>query len=107
MVENEEPFVGIPVFIRGDMNGWDEVNQLSYAGASSYTVEINLTVGDWSTINLGAPTETKVVTLDSPLLLVQDSQDNLSVTIVDDGVYIVTVAGPDPTTPTINISKKL
>ena len=97
------------------MNSWGEVDQLSYAGASSYSVEVNLTAGDygfkiasgdWSTFNLGAPADTNVVTLDSPLTLVQGSNDNLSVTIVDDGVYIVTVTGPDPTEPTVNISKK-
>ncbi|PKI16589.1 alpha-1,6-glucosidase domain-containing protein [Colwellia sp. 12G3] len=110
-----EMFGATSVFIRGDMNGWGEVDVLGYDGSSSYSVEINLTAGDygfkvasgdWSTFNLGAPAETNVVTLDSTLTLVQDSQDNLSVTIVDDGVYIVTVAGPDPTAPTINISKK-
>jgi len=115
-IYSAEMFGVTPVFIRGDMNGWGEVDLLNYDGASSYSVEINLTAGDygfkvasgdWSTINLGAPADTTVVTLDSPLLLVQDSQDNLSVTIVDDGVYIVTVAGPNPTIPTINISKKL
>jgi hypothetical protein len=25
----------------------------------------------------------------------------------EDGVYIITVTGPDPTAPTVNISKKL
>jgi pullulanase len=103
------------VYIRGDMNGWGEVDLLNYDGASSYSVEINLAAGDygfkvasgdWSTVNLGAPADTNVVTLDSPLLLVQDSQDNLSVSIAEDGDYIVTVAGPNPNTPTITMSKK-
>jgi pullulanase len=111
-----EMFAATPVFIRGDMNSWGEVDVLGYDGSSSYSVEINLTAGDygfkvasadWSTVNLGAPAETNLVSLDLPLTLVQDSQDNLSVTIVDDGVYIVTIAGPNPTTPTISISKKL
>ena len=110
-----EMFGATPVFIRGDMNDWGEVDLLNYDGASSYSVEINLTAGDygfkvasgdWSTVNLGAPADTNVVTLDSPLVLVQDSQDNLSVTITEAGDYIVTVAGPNPLTPTINISKK-
>ncbi|MFT5759498.1 MAG: pullulanase [Alteromonadaceae bacterium] len=114
-IYSAEMFGTTQVFIRGDMNSWGEVDVLSYDGLSRYSVEINLTAGDygfkvasadWSTFNLGAPADTNVVTLDSPLLLVQDSQDNLSVTIVDDGVYIVTVAGPDPTTPTITINKK-
>ncbi len=110
-----EMFGATPVYIRGDMNGWGEVDLLNYDGASSYSVEINLSAGDygfkvasadWSTVNLGAPADTNVVTLDSPLLLVQDSQDNLSITITEDGDYIVTVAGPNPQTPTISISKK-
>ena len=62
--------------------------------------------GDWSTVNLGAPTDTNMVTLDSPLVLVQDSQDNLSLTITEAGDYIITVAGPNPNTPTITVSKK-
>jgi pullulanase len=114
-IYSAEMFGATPVFIRGDMNSWGEVDQLSYAGAGSYSVEVNLTAGDygfkiasadWSTFNLGAPADTNVVSLDSPLTLVQGSNDNLSVTIVDDGVYIVTVTGPDPTEPTVNISKK-
>jgi pullulanase len=110
-----EMFGETSVYIRGDMNGWGEVDLLNYDGASSYSVEINLAAGDygfkvasgdWSTVNLGAPADTNVVTLDSPLLLVQDSQDNLSVSIAEDGDYIVTVAGPNPNTPTITMSKK-
>ncbi len=110
-----EMFGETSVYIRGDMNGWGEVDLLNYDGASSYSVEINLAAGDygfkvasgdWSTVNLGAPTDTNMVTLDSPLVLVQDSQDNLSLTITEAGDYIITVAGPNPNTPTITVSKK-
>jgi pullulanase len=114
-IYSAEMFGATPVYLRGSMNGWGAVDLLSYAGASSYSVEVNLTAGDyefkvadsdWTTFNLGAPADTNVVTLDSPLILLQGG-GNLSVTIVDDGIYIVTVTGPDPTAPTVNISKKL
>jgi pullulanase len=115
-IYSAEMFGNTTVFIRGDMNGWGEVDNLSYDGASSYSVEINLAAGDygfkvasgdWSTFNLGAPAETNIVTIDSPLTLVQDSQDNLSLSIAEAGDYIFTVAGPNPQIPTITVSKKL
>lgn len=113
-IYSAEMFGATPVYLRGSMNGWSAVDLLSYAGASSYSVEVNLTAGDyefkvadsdWTTFNLGAPADTNVIALDSPLILLQGG-GNLSVTIVDDGAYIFTVTGPDPTEPTVNISKK-
>ena len=66
------------------MHSWDEVDVLGYDSSSSYSVEINLTTGDygfkvvsgdWSTLNLGATAETSFVTLDLPLTSVKNCTD--------------------------------
>jgi len=110
-----EMFGDTTVYIRGGMNGWGEVDALSYTDNSMYSVEIDVAAGDyefkvasgdWSTFNLGAPSETNVISLGSPLALVQNSQDNLSLSITDAGIYIFTVSGPNPEEPTVTVTKK-
>jgi pullulanase len=103
------------VYIRGDMNGWGEVDAVTYQGNASYAVEIDLAAasygfkvasGDWSTFNLGAGTDGGVVNLDQPLRLAQGSNDNLSFVAAEAGIYIFTVTGPNPSAPTVTVTKK-
>ena len=110
-----EMFGSTATFIRGDMNGWGEVDTLTYQGNSLYSVEIALTVqdynfkvasADWSTINLGAQSESNVVDTGEAYSLVSNSNDNLFVSIAEAGIYVFTVAGPNPQTPTITLTKK-
>jgi pullulanase len=110
-----EMFGDTTVYIRGGMNGWGEIDNLTYTGNSMYSVEIEIATGDyefkvasadWSTFNLGAPGDANVVSLGSPLTLVQNSQDNLSLSIVDAGIYIFTVSGPNPEEPKVMVTQK-
>ena len=110
-----EMYAGTPVFVRGSMTGdWGAVDELNYLGNSSYSVEIDLDaetyefkVADavWGDINMGAG-EISAVTIGLAALLVQSSQSDLSITIAEAGTYIFTVAGPNPQSPTVTITKK-
>ncbi|KMT63777.1 alpha-1,6-glucosidase domain-containing protein [Catenovulum maritimum] len=68
-IVNEEPFVGTPVYLRGDMNGWGTTDELIYQGGRIYTLATDLTAGsygfkiassDWSTVDLGAAADTAI-----------------------------------------------
>lgn len=109
-----EMFGATTAFIRGTINGWSEDDPLTYQGNSSYSAEISIAAGDytfkvastdWSTINLGA-NENAVIDLDRPYSLVSDSQTNISLSIAETGIYIFTVAGPNPDEPTVKVVKK-
>ena len=114
-VHKAEMFNDTSVYIRGDMNGWGEVDAVTYQGNASYAVEIDLAAAsygfkvasaDWSTFNLGAGTDGGVVNLDQPLRLAQGSNDNLSFVAAEAGIYIFTVTGPNPSAPTVTVTKK-
>ena len=115
-VHKSQMFEDSTVYIRGDMNGWGEVDILTYQGNASYSVEIALTAAsygfkvasaDWSTFNIGAGDSGGVVNLDQPLTLLRDSNDNLSFVADEDATYVFTVTGPNPGAPTVTVSKKL
>ncbi len=110
-----EMFGATEVFIRGGINGWGTDDMLTYQGNSTYAVEIAVDAGthefkaassDWSTINLGAMAEDKQVTIGVPYNLVSGSNDNLTMTFDETATYVFTVAGPDPTKPTVTVIKK-
>ena len=114
-VHKSQMFAETPVYIRGDMNGWGEVDSVTYQGNASYSVEIELAAasygfkvasGDWSTFNLGAGPDGGVVNIDQPLSLLQGSNDNLSFVAPEAASYIFTVTGPNPNNPTVTVSKK-
>ncbi|WP_077338191.1 alpha-1,6-glucosidase domain-containing protein [Pseudocolwellia agarivorans] len=110
-------FGNTTTFIRGDMNGWGEVDTLVYQSASNYSVEIDLTANtvynfkvasaDWSTINLGAQSNNLSLMVDSTYELVANSNDNINITVAETGTYLFNVTGPNPNTPTITVTKKL
>ncbi|MDT0594460.1 alpha-1,6-glucosidase domain-containing protein [Glaciecola petra] len=111
-----EAFFGeTPVYIRGGMNGWGEVDQLEYQGAGVYSVNIALDAADvdfkvassdWSTINLGAVDEnSNGVTVDQPYTLFRDANSqNMSISISEAGTYEFKVVGPDANAPTLTVS---
>jgi pullulanase len=112
-VYSAEMFGATTVFIRGAMNGWGEVDALTYQGNSQYSVDIAIDAGsyefkvasaDWATFNLGA-SEDNNVGLDSPYLLTQGSNDNLLITIEESATYQFSVQGPNPESPTVTVSK--
>jgi hypothetical protein len=112
-ISDGRPFGAAIPLLRGDMNGWDESTPLTLTGASDYIVVVDLTAGtygfkiataDWATVNLGAATADDItVSLGSAVNLAQDSQDNFSLTIVDDGSYVFVVDASDPAAPTLTV----
>ena len=114
-VYKSEMFGDTSVYIRGDMNGWGEVDTLTYQGNASYSVEIELAAAsygfkvasaDWSTFNLGAGSDGGVVNLDQSLTLSAGSNDNLSFSVDEVATYVFTVTGPNPNAPTVTVTKK-
>jgi hypothetical protein len=113
LVSDGRPFGAAVPLLRGDMNGWDESTPVTLTGISDYIAVVDLTAGtygfkiataDWATVNLGAATADDIaVGLGSAVNLAQDSQDNFSLTIVDDGSYVFVVDASDPAAPTLTV----
>lgn len=111
---NTEPYGDTTVLLRGDMNGWDESTPLSFDGSGVYSVVVDLAVGtygfklasgDWSTVNLGAPSAAEIeVTIDVVKPLLPGSNDNLSVSITEAGLYKFELDAIDTEAPTLLIS---
>lgn len=113
-VRDEVPFGATAVFLRGDMNGWDESTELVYDTNGEYTVTVDLVAGtygfklasaDWSTVNLGAISAADAaVVLDTPEDLLPGSNDNLSIEITVDGRYVFTLDAYYPDTPVLTVT---
>ena len=113
-VHYEEVFYGSTALLRGDMNGWDESTAFNYDGSGMYSVTVNLTAGtygfkvassDWATINLGAASAADAtVELGVAEALVQDSQDNFSLTVDADGDYDFVIMPGDYETPELTVT---
>ncbi|GAA6183172.1 pullulanase-type alpha-1,6-glucosidase [Aliiglaciecola sp. NS0011-25] len=111
-VFSTEFFADTSVYIRGSMNGWGEVDVLSYDGAGEYSVQINLEAGsyefkvasaDWSTVNLGAAEESTSIDLGTPLGLLYNAS-NLMLEIESAGLYQFKVSGPDPEAAVVTVT---
>ena len=111
-IKNEEPFVGTSVFIRGGMNGWGEVNELAYIGGGQYRVTFNIEAGtqefkvassDWSTVNMGAPSDDKEVLVGEEQLLLVGSNDNLTMTFPTTGEYTFILNAANLNEPTLSV----
>ncbi|MBL4909481.1 MAG: DUF3372 domain-containing protein [Alteromonadaceae bacterium] len=111
-IKNEEPFIGTPIFIRGGMNGWGEVNELAYIGGGQYSVTFNIDAGtqdfkiasgDWSTVNMGAPSNDKEVFIGENQLLVSGSNDNLTMTFPTTGEYTFIFNASNLAEPTLSV----
>jgi hypothetical protein len=113
LVSDGRPYGASTLLLRGDMNGWDESTPMTLTGIDDYIVVVDLTAGtygfkvataDWATVNLGAATADDItVSLDTAVNLLQGSNDNLSLTIVDDGSYVFVVNASDPGAPTLTV----
>ena len=116
-VENEEPFVGTPVYLRGGFNGWGTDNEFEYQGSRIYAEDIELTEGsyefkvatdDWSTVNLGAVSadvEDRRVELGETVALAP-SNDNLFIDVVDEEAYVFVFDASDLNAPTLKVFKQ-
>lgn len=106
------PYGDTVAYIRGGMNGWGEVDALSYVGDGVYQVAIAMVAGsyefkvasaDWSTINNGAAADDIEVIEGEDKILVPGSNDNLSLTITTDATYIFSLDASDTSVPILNV----
>jgi pullulanase len=108
-----EMFADTTVFIRGSMNGWGEIDTLTYNGDGSYEADIGIDSGsyefkvassDWATVNLGAVGDDTGVTLSEAKTLAVGG-NNLAITFENSATYRFTVSGPDPSIPTVTVTE--
>ncbi|QLE84096.1 DUF3372 domain-containing protein [Shewanella sp. Scap07] len=112
-VYEAEMFGSNTVYVRGGMNGWGEVDVLSYQGMSVYSVDIDLAAGDnefkiatgdWSTVDLGAAAEQENVSLNVGQTLAVKGA-NMHLDVAEAGSYRFTVTGPDAKAPRLTVTK--
>lgn len=87
-VRYEAPYYGTAIYLRGDMNGWGTTDELTYLGDGKYSVSVNIseakTYGfkvasaDWSTVNIGAPSDDNDVLTGEEQLMEVGSNTNFS-----------------------------
>ncbi|WP_144213434.1 alpha-1,6-glucosidase domain-containing protein [Shewanella donghaensis] len=113
MVNKTEMFGANIVYIRGGMNGWGEVDALTYQGSSVYTVDITLeagdnefkiATGDWSTVDFGAAADDETVN-ESEMKSLVSKGNNMHFDVVDAGTYRFTVTGPSSSSPILSVTK--
>lgn len=106
------PYGDTVAYIRGGMNGWGEVDAMSYVGDGVYQVAIDIAAGsyefkvasaDWSTINNGAPADDNEVIEGEDKTLVPGSNDNLVITIATDATYIFSLDASDTSAPVLHV----
>lgn len=107
-----EPYGDTTVYVRGEMNGWGEVDSFSYQGNGVYRAKITLAAGtygfkvasgDWSTVNLGAPADSNAVIVGEDFTLLPGSNDNLSIAIATDATYIFSLDASDTDNPVLHV----
>ncbi|PMG44426.1 pullulanase-type alpha-1,6-glucosidase [Shewanella sp. 10N.286.52.B9] len=112
-VNKTEMFGTNTVYIRGGMNGWGEVDALTYQGSSVYHVDIALEAGnhefkiataDWSTVDFGAIAGEETV-LEGEMKSLASKGANKNFNAADAGTYRFTVTGPSVSSPTLSVTK--
>ena len=110
-VDNEEPFFGTTVFVRGSLNGWGEDDPMDYTIGGQYSRTIDVTAGsyefkvasaDWSTVDFGSADADVNVTVGQSKALAAGGS-NMTVTFADDGQYTFVFDASDKAAPTLSI----
>lgn len=106
------PYGETTVYLRGNMNGWGELNPLQYDGAGVYSVTLNLAVSpdhefkiasaDWTTVDFGSADQN--VSLDTDKTL-NAGGSNLKMQITEQADYKVSFTATDPAAPVLRVSK--
>ncbi len=108
-IQVEEPFPGTSVYLRGSMNDWGESDAFTYEGSGIYSIEVELSAGDyefkvasadWSTVNYGS--NGSAVEVGSEYSLVVGA-GNLAINIPSDGSYIFTFNATDTANATLSV----
>ena len=109
------PYGDTVVYVRGGMNGWGEVDAFTYLGEGMYQARITMSAGDygfkvasgdWSTVNNGAPAGDSAVTEGQAKVLVPGSNDNLSISIANDGTYLFTLDASNTASPVLTVKNE-
>ncbi|WP_171022315.1 alpha-1,6-glucosidase domain-containing protein [Thalassotalea litorea] len=105
------PYGDTTIFVKGDMNGWQNDDAMTYVGDGVYELDISLTAGDyyfkvadadWAAVNLGAPSTDPVVIGDDKVLLPY-SNDNLLISLTDDTTYTFRLDASNPDAPVLTV----
>lgn len=104
------PYGDTTVFVRGDMNGWGAVDDLSYQGNGVYQVAIELVADtsynfkiasvDWSTVDFGSDV---AAVIEGEVKDLARAAGNLLFTPTLDGVYVFELNAFDPEAPTLKV----
>ncbi|MEL7294993.1 MAG: alpha-1,6-glucosidase domain-containing protein, partial [Pseudomonadota bacterium] len=117
MIENEEPYVGTPVYLRGAMNDWGTAEEFAYQGGRIYTFSRDVEPGtyefkvaseDWSTVNFGAISADDSDRNLAPgqTLGLAATNDNLILNIETADRYVFVFNVTDLNAPTIGVFKE-
>ncbi|MCM2679888.1 pullulanase-type alpha-1,6-glucosidase [Echinimonas agarilytica] len=102
------PFGDTKVYIRGDMNGWDPVNEATFTGNGIYQSTIALEAGDyafkfadatWGDVNY----DFSGIEQGSDSLALSDKDGNILVTIANAGLYTFNVDASDTSQLKLNV----
>ena len=108
------PYGPTTIFLRGGMNGWGEADAFSYIGANKYSVDINITAGnyefkvassDWATVNMGAGAAGNTLTLGTPKII-ETSNDNLRMDFAETATYNFLLDATFTAEPELTVTKK-
>ncbi|NDV92704.1 DUF3372 domain-containing protein [Alteromonas sp. 345S023] len=116
-VENEEPYVGTTLFLRGAMNEWGTEDAFTYLGGRVYsfardlvpgTYEFKVASEDWDTVNFGAissdDADTNIGAGETKA--VARSNDNLVLTIDTADRYVFVFDVSDSEAATLGVYKE-
>lgn len=114
LITNEEPFVGMPIFVRGGMNGWGTTDELAYQGSGVYAITLDLDAqdyqfkianADWAMPNLGSVSDDiddNIIQLGQALPLLENG-GNLNLSISEAGSYVFVLDVSDVNAPLVSV----
>jgi len=106
------PYGSNTLMVRGDMNSWGTTDAMNYAGQGVYQAKIHLVAGsysfklatdDWSSVNLGAPADDKIVLEGEQQPVLPNSNDNFSITISTEATYIFALDASNTSAPILTV----
>jgi pullulanase len=106
------PFGSTDIFVRGDMNGWGEVDKLTYVGNGEYRLAISLTANsyqfkiasaDWSTVDFGAVSSDVAVVEENIAHLLLAKGANMTFTASRDATYVFSLNVADKANPVLSV----
>ncbi|UTA47225.1 DUF3372 domain-containing protein [Simiduia sp. 21SJ11W-1] len=111
-ISQDLPSYANTLYLKGDMNGWGDVDAMTYLGNNLYRLVLPLTAGDygfkvadsgWSAPNLGGESAGQVLNPNGSLMLVDGSNDNLQLSLAADGTYLFNLYAKDTAEPTLGV----